>query len=358
MRAGTVVGFLAAAVVGFALFAAHLVMRQFGSKGFSAASSLSTERTGCSAYFDSLPQLGITVLRKEAPFEMRRLSPKASAVFVLSPGLLPPERLDALFAFARRGGRVVLSGPFHGISALPLARFIPAPKPPRPAKAAPLPDPLQWRWRSVGIRVSSIKKSTAASGVGEAASLRGRGSIPFNAAMAFKPLNSRWENVVSGPGGPLVTERRLGAGRLILLASSDPLTNRVLRRAIAGRAGVRGAVPLARWLLGRRRVVMVDETVHAVEADPGILWLLRRYRLLPALAGCLFLFLLYAWGQMVNLMTPMGNGASGSTPVAASDPIGAQARILQRVLPPARRRGNRRPPRRRRRPNWWHDLTR
>lgn len=100
---------------------------------------------------------------------------------------------------------------------------------------------------------------------------------------------ARTKAVGGSPMHPYVAMRKVGSGELVVSSQESFLLNEAIR-----------AHPnpvLLDFLAGGRTVIWVDETLHGLHQDEGVLWLVRRYRLQVAL--------LLFWAALLALLWSM-----------------------------------------------------
>ena len=107
------------------------------------------------------------------------------------------------------------------------------------------------------------------------------------------PTKGDWEVLAKAQDLPIVLQRKFGAGKLLLLADSYPLSNVAL-------AAHRNA-ELISWLFPQHSVVIFDESHFGIVNHPGIMSLARRYGLDGAFVAILSLGLLYLWASRYSL---------------------------------------------------------
>ena len=107
------------------------------------------------------------------------------------------------------------------------------------------------------------------------------------------PTKDDWEVMAKAQDLPIVLQRKFGAGQLLLLADSYPLSNVAL-------AAHRNA-ELVSWLFPQPSVVIFDESHFGIINHPGIMSLARRYGLDGAFVAILSLGLLYLWANRYSL---------------------------------------------------------
>jgi hypothetical protein len=133
-----------------------------------------------------------------------------------------------------------------------------------------------------------------------------------------------WRPVIERDGKPLVAERTVGLGTLVVVTDAYAVSNEALQRQ-------RATVFLS-WLVGPHRQVVFDESHLGVREDPGIAALARRYGLMPAFALCGLLALLFIWRRAAAFVPP-----PPATAVTTLDyrPTSSLTALLRRAVPSA-----------------------
>jgi hypothetical protein len=142
----------------------------------------------------------------------------------------------------------------------------------------------------------------------------------------FEPAKSDWEVLAKAQDLPVALQRNFGAGKLVLLADSYPLSNIAL-------AAHRNAA-LVSWLFPQHSTVIFDESHFGIVSHPGIIGLARRYGLDGALLAILGLAALYLWASRYSLK-PVRRARAASEPTVRG--IGGNeifTNLLRRTLPP------------------------
>ncbi|HYZ75248.1 MAG TPA: DUF4350 domain-containing protein, partial [Chthoniobacterales bacterium] len=143
----------------------------------------------------------------------------------------------------------------------------------------------------------------------------------------IQPTQGDWEVLAKARDFPVVLQRKFGAGKLILLAGSYPLSNIAL-------AAHRNAA-LVSWLFPEHSRVIFDETHFGIVDHPGIIGLARRYGLDGAVAAVLGLAVLYLWASRYSLR-PVRRIRGGSEPaVRGASGHEIFTNLLRRTLPAA-----------------------
>jgi hypothetical protein len=139
------------------------------------------------------------------------------------------------------------------------------------------------------------------------------------------PTKGDWEVIAKAQELPVVLQRKFGAGKLVLLMDSYPLSNVAL-------AAHRNA-ELVSWLFSQHSVVLFDESHFGIVNHPGIMSMARRYGLDGAFVAILGLGLLYLWASRYTL-NPVARTRSDAE--VAVKGVGANeifTNLLRRTLP-------------------------
>jgi hypothetical protein len=128
---------------------------------------------------------------------------------------------------------------------------------------------------------------------------------------------------------PVVLERAMGAGTVVLCADGYALSNEALRKH-------RKSGWLA-WLVGESDRVVFDERHLGVEEQTGVVTLARRYRLHGLGIGLMVLAGLWAWRSMMPLVprSDPASADSGGAVVAGRDATIGLRNLLERHVPRA-----------------------
>jgi hypothetical protein len=116
--------------------------------------------------------------------------------------------------------------------------------------------------------------------------------VPWHSALYFEDLVPAWRVIYKCKEKPVVIERPWGDGSVVLASDSFFLSNEALHSA-------ERAPLLLSWLVGPHSVVIFDEEHHHIAENPGVMTLMRKYRLQGVLAGLGLLALLFIWQQAV-----------------------------------------------------------
>ncbi len=356
---------LAAGAAAFLWMGARLLRLRLERGGYPAYSSRRTDTAGSALLAQTLRMAGLRV----SPMYRLESYPSGPAarqsfVFVLAPQpVLPPRLLRAWLNYLHSGGALLLASHFT-------PRVFHNPLAGAPA-GFDFGHVLDVTWSSSGKKTPPVAlRSPAKSArpvsllgsLGKTARAQAQGPIdkyaiprshesgrywayPAAAGSPPLPLDSLIYLKLSTPawrvlyrmrsrspgrqGLPVFAERRMGAGRLFVTSDLAVFSNQVI-----GQGKVLGLVAT---LLGRRRDIRFDETVHGMTNQHGFPWLIHQAGLLPALALWIMALLAAAAAQAFALLPPPA--AAAGEPAAADPMYGSQAAavaLLRRAIPRSR----------------------
>lgn len=318
-------GPLLAAAIFAVVFAVLLLMaHQNQSNTSDMGSSLREDPYGTSLLFNSYARAGYQVERREDEDSLADMdAPRTTAFFVggapstdwqVENGKLEigggfVERIEGFLA---RGGRVVLVRPW-GLG----------------LKSASQGWNLQMDWDETPHNAGAIWAEPLSPSVPpgsermyltqEAPSLKTDGH--------WTPLYSRPAGSGGSPGRARVymAMRHVGKGELVAASQESFLLNEAIK--------THPNPVLLDFLAGDRPVIWVDETLHGLYQDEGVLWLVSRYRLQVAL--------LLFWASLLALLWSLGGDLLRRPPrestaaiVREGEAAGTSAqRLLQRSVP-------------------------
>ena len=99
--------------------------------------------------------------------------------------------------------------------------------------------------------------------------------------------SAAWYPVVKVEGKPVVMERRWGKGSVVIATDSFFVSNEALHRE---------AVPeFLIWMVGDKKNIVFDETIHGTLESGGTMKLIRHYRLHGLFLGMVVFVALWAW---------------------------------------------------------------
>jgi hypothetical protein len=118
-------------------------------------------------------------------------------------------------------------------------------------------------------------------------------SMPWFGRYTF--ATNDWETVYELNNRPVVVQKRIGLGTIVVIADSYPFSNEALRAA--------RTPEFLLWALGNGGVVF-DETHLGIQGGLGVAVLMREFRLHGLVTGCLLLAILWIWRNSTPLVPP------------------------------------------------------
>lgn len=151
--------------------------------------------------------------------------------------------------------------------------------------------------------------------------------IPWHGALYFTALSNAWRVLYRCGDRPVLIERALGKGSLVVATDSYFLSNEALRADRAPALLVR--------LIGSCRRVEFDETHLGLFSEPGLAALMRQYRLHGFVAGALLLAGLFVWRRLAPLAPAPGAAQNGGVAawVGGRDSLSGFVNLLRRHVP-------------------------
>jgi hypothetical protein len=260
-------------------------------------STLRSDPLGAKALYESLALLpGISV---ERLYQSRAaLHDPDAAMLVLGTdpvawSALKEKTFEEYEDLIRSGGRLVIA-------------FVPVPPPTRPTGLQLVDE----RWH---VKLQYRRPSDAD---------RAAGAIPRRSALSFEP-GSEWRVLARRDDLPSAVERAFGAGGIVLVADSYPLSNEGLRED-------RNAALISR-IVGPARRLLFDENHFGVVETGSVAKLMRKYRLEGAVAVLGLVAALFLWQSASSLLPP--REIPGAAVVAGRDSLEGLAALLHRGIP-------------------------
>jgi hypothetical protein len=122
------------------------------------------------------------------------------------------------------------------------------------------------------------------------------GELDWHSGMIFTNLDEAWRTVYARGANPVVVERKLGSGTIVMATDSYFLSNEAMLKD-------RHADLLA-WVVGAGNQVVFDEAHLGVVSAPGVAELMRKYRLYALAVGLALLAGLFIWKNASSLVPP------------------------------------------------------
>lgn len=283
-------------------------------------SSFRADPKGYRVLFETLSRLGsIQVERFEQP--LTELPSGAGKILVLAgvpPSGLSTDQNKLLDDWTAKGGTMLIA--FSSLSAASSRDEGETQADPRPQKNKPVRDEVG-KSEGWGIRIFWSKEILLT----ELQSNLFSDRFSWAGHLYIQPTKSDWEVMAKARDLPVVLQRNFGAGKLVLLADSYPLSNVAL-------AAHRNAA-LVSWLFPQHSTVIFDESHFGIVNHPGIIGLARRYGLDGAFVAILGLALLYLWASRYSLKPVHRRRADSQSAVRGLGGSEIFTNLLRRTLP-------------------------
>lgn len=189
---------------------------------------------------------------------------------------------------------------------------------------------LAWRW-GVILYDAPPEKGSGEKGGFATLSPGERGlpdTIPVRSSLSFRPDAAVWRTVYSGADGAVLMERGMGKGSIVFLSESYPVLNGAMKD--------RSYSALLLRLLGGSRIAVFDETHLGISEHPGIMSLMKKYRLTYFLAALFLLAVLYLWKNRVPFAGSTGSATAGDNAIPEDlDAADGLISLLRRNIPAA-----------------------
>ncbi len=151
--------------------------------------------------------------------------------------------------------------------------------------------------------------------------------ITWHTALCFKDLKPEWKVLYRCAGQPVVIERRLGRGSIILAADAYFLSNEAMRKERHPQ--------LLAHLFDGPPVLVFDEEHLGVRDAPGIASLARKYRLHGVVAGILLIALLFVWKNAARFIPAYQDDTRDGDIVLGKESAAGFINLLRRTIKPA-----------------------
>lgn len=135
-----------------------------------------------------------------------------------------------------------------------------------------------------------------------------------------------WEVIYAINDQPVIIERQIGTGTLVMASDSWLLSNEAMRDERHPR--------LLAWLIGDADTVVMEESHLGVAHQQGVATLAREYGLEGAFCGLLLLAILFVWRSMATFMPRQEDAASRGVLEVSRDHTSGLINVLRRHLKP------------------------
>jgi hypothetical protein len=315
---------LAAGIFGAAFAILLLMAHQNQSKASDMGSSLREDPYGTRLLFDSYQRAGYQVIRSQDEDSLSSQEASRTTAFLVG-GRPSDWRMDKgkirigdqfrrrLEDFLARGGRVVLVDPVGHLK----------------SESQGWEVENKWNEKPHEARPAWISADQPAMPAGSE-------DMYLTADAPWLQTDANWTTLYPGPANvDLGTDlskrvaymaiRKVGNGELIVASQESFLLNEAIK--------THPSPVLLDFLVGGRSVIWVDETLHGLHQDQGVLWLLQRYRLQSALFLFWATLLVLLWSMSGDLVRRPARDENMNIVRSGEGAGVAASRLLQRSIP-------------------------
>ncbi len=349
-------GPLLAAGIFAALFAVLLLMaHQNESNTSDMGSSLRQDPYGTSLLFDSYARAGYRVKRSQDQMSLAdEDATRVTAFFIGGYNYGDVETRDdklimggkfhgLLEDFLKRGGRVVLIQHDPGVRSAPTSGSSSESGDNQNSRGLNRQKETSWGIESEYVSQAGERESPGWAIPSSGAMPSGSETMYLAGNNPWLKTDANWTDLYSGPVDSIngaqanaksesspakyvyMAERKVGAGELIAASQESFVLNEAIK--------THPSPVLLDFLAGGRPVIWVDETVHGLRQEQGVLWLVQRNRLQPALLLFWATLLVLLWTMSGDLVRHPARDW-GAEVVRNGEAAGvAGRRLLQRSLP-------------------------
>lgn len=284
-------------------------LRLSRGESYPAYSTFRADPLGLRVLYESLGKVpGIEARRWLRPLEDLPADPGSTLLLAGVPREgwehFPRQDAEALTRAARLGTRVViLLGTQRHARNTTAEGEAPERRERREKEEARRPARLPERLKAADLRglwqlsLRTQEMDTRSPGQPVDAAARGWTELPWRSEAYWTPEpDSAWTVLMQREGAPVLMERPLGRGTLVVATESFFVSNEALHK--------HRSPELLAWLVGPARSVVFAEAHLGVAENTGIAALGRRYRLGLALGILALWALLFAWSQGSPLVPP------------------------------------------------------
>jgi len=350
-RGALLTGAVFAGVFGILLLMAHLNQSRTSDEG----SSFRQDPYGVSLLFNSYERAGYQVNRSQDQKLLTDQDATRTTAFFIGGDnyedfetrdgkMVRGEKFHALLEdFLGRGGRIVLLQHSPGVS----VASIPEPGDKPGPWAKPNSAPIKWQVEK-NWGIENVFHSPDKGAFGPAVAEPSSAAMPAGSEKMYLATDALWlktdsqwtalyvapanatasqtrGNDVPSPAKVYMAMRRVGNGELVVASQESFLLNETIK--------THPNPVLLDFLAGGRPVIWVDETLHGLHQEEGVLWLVQRYRLQGALLLFWATLLALLWSMNGDLVRRPARSRSAEIVRHGEGAGVASQRLLQRSIP-------------------------
>ncbi len=144
-------------------------------------------------------------------------------------------------------------------------------------------------------------------------------SVSWRSSLYFADVSDAWRIIYVRNGLPVIVERSLGAGAVVLCSDSYFISNEGILKE--------RHPELLAWLMGDKTAAVFDEWRHGIRKQANVAGLIRRYRIHGFLFGAALVLALFFWKRSAPLVPPREEAGTEDLDEAALKRDAAQGLI-------------------------------
>lgn len=332
----------ALAAFGFGLF--HLFRLRYESGDiYPEYSSLRADPLGTMALYEALGRMPAVAVERDYSAENQLPRGRAITYLHLAASKLDwttmdPDLLREIEGYVSAGGRLVIAFLPEASPWVPPPTAPPTPPPSGKKKAGirKSDDQRQQRRSSpktaLGFEFSRAVTGRTDSGVTKAFPVTREADLPlpeelsWHSPTVFTNLAPAWRTIYARKSQPVLIERKLGLGTIVMATDSYFLSNEAL---------LKDRQPeLLAWLVGPGQRILFDEAHLGIVEESGITVLMHKYRLQTFGLALLLLAGLFIW-QNATSFPPAAPVPQSTGPVTGKEAAAGFINLLRRNVAPA-----------------------
>jgi hypothetical protein len=154
--------------------------------------------------------------------------------------------------------------------------------------------------------------------------LAGPDSLEWHSGTILKTISTNWHTVYARGTNPVIVERSLGAGSVVMATDSYFLSNEALRKD--------PHAELLSWWVGPSRQVVFDEAHFGIVEQEGVSTLLKKYHLYGLVGALCLLTGLFVWKNSLSFV-PLPAMHQSMPFVSGRDSSSGFVNLLRRNVP-------------------------
>lgn len=151
--------------------------------------------------------------------------------------------------------------------------------------------------------------------------------ITWHSVLYFDDVDPAWRTLYTAKEKPVVIERTMDKGSVVLIADSFLFSNEGLDKERAPK--------FLSAMVGHAKKAIFDETHLGVNMNPGVASLMRKYRMHGIVIAFLITAFLFIWRNAAPLIPARASEKEDGGVVSGSDSASAFAGLLRRNIPPS-----------------------